>query len=136
LGNHLHLLVEAASRRALSTGMRALTIRLARRLNAMMGRSGLVLADRYHMHVLRTPAEVRNALRYVRGNFASHAARRGERVGAAWVDPYGSVAGREPRRGQRTLWPEPVTREAGTWLLRRAGRGSTEHCASQRERSR
>jgi REP element-mobilizing transposase RayT len=118
LGNHLHLLVEAASQRALSTGMRALTIRLARRLNAMMGRSGPVLADRYHMHVLRSPAEVRNAVRYVRGNFASHAARRGERVGAAWIDPYGSVAGREPRGGQRGLWPEPVTREAETWLLR------------------
>jgi hypothetical protein len=116
--------------------MRALTIRLARRLNAMMRRTGPVLADRYHMHVLRTPAEVRNAVRYVRGNFASHAARRGERVGAAWIDPYCSVAGREPRRGQRGLWPEPVTREAETWLLRGAGRDPTEHCASLRERSR
>jgi REP element-mobilizing transposase RayT len=120
-GNHLHLIVEAAGGRALATGMRALTIRLARRLNAMMGRRGAILEDRYHMHVLRTPAEVRNAVRYVRGNFASHAARRGERIAAGWVDPYGSAAGREPRLGQRSLWPLPVTREAETWLLRSAG---------------
>jgi REP element-mobilizing transposase RayT len=123
LGNHLHLIVEAASRRALSTGMRALTIRLARRLNAMMKRSGPVLEDRYHMHVLRTLAEVRNAVRYVRDNFASHAKRRAEPVGAGWVDPFGSAAGREPRLGQRSLWPEPATREAQTWLLRSAAGG-------------
>jgi REP element-mobilizing transposase RayT len=93
LGNHLHLLVEAASRRALSTGMRALTIRLARRLNAMMGRTGPVLADRYHMHVLRTPAEVRNAVRTSaetsratpRGG-ESASGRRGSTRTARWRD--------------------------------------------------
>jgi hypothetical protein len=52
-------------------------IRIARGLNAMMGRTGPVFEDRYHAHVLRTPAEVRNALRYVLGNYSSHAARRG-----------------------------------------------------------
>jgi REP element-mobilizing transposase RayT len=121
LGNHLHLIVEAEGRRALATGMRALSIRVARRLNAMMGRKGPVFEDRYHAHVLRTPAEARNALRYVRGNFAGHAARRGERVPAGWVDPYTSAAARAPRVAQCALWVEPVTREAGTWLLRGAG---------------
>ncbi len=121
LGNHLHLLAEAEGARALATGMRALTIRLARRLNRMMGRRGPVFEDRYHMHVLRTPAEARNALRYVRENYASHAARRGERVSSEWVDPYASTAAREPRHAQGAFWPEPVTREAETWLLRSAG---------------
>jgi REP element-mobilizing transposase RayT len=65
LGNHLHLIVEADHTRALSNGMRALSIRLALRLNAMMGRSGPVFSGRYHSQVLRTPAEVRNAVRYV-----------------------------------------------------------------------
>jgi REP element-mobilizing transposase RayT len=119
-GNHLHLLAEAESPRALATGMRAIAIRLARRLNAMMGRSGPVFEDRYHVHVLRTPAEVRNALRYVRGNYAGHAARRGERVPATWTDPYTSLAGREPRTAQHAFWPVPATRPAETWLLRRA----------------
>jgi putative transposase len=119
-GNHVHLIVEASGPGALGRGMRALSIRLARRLNGMMGRRGSVLEDRYYTHVLRTPAEVRNALRYVRGNFAGHACRWGERVSARWVDPFTSAAGREPRREQRVLWSEPVTREAETWLLRTA----------------
>jgi hypothetical protein len=57
----------------------------------------------------------------VRENFASHAARRGETLPREWVDPFSSAARAEPRVGQGTLWPEPVTREAETWLLRAAG---------------
>jgi REP element-mobilizing transposase RayT len=122
-GNHLHLIVEAEGPRALANGMRALAIRLARGLNRMMGRRGPVFEDRYHAHVLRTPAEVRNALRYVRGNYANHATRWGEAVSARWVDPYTSQAVRTPRSGQTSLWAEPVTRPAETWLLRRGGEG-------------
>jgi REP element-mobilizing transposase RayT len=121
-GNHVHLVVEADGPRALANGMRALAIRLARRLNRMMGRRGPVLEDRYHAHALRTPAEVRNALRYVRGNFASHAARRGEQVSARWVDPYSSAVVRAPRSAQTALWAEPVTKPPETWLLRTAER--------------
>ncbi len=62
-------------------------IRLARGLNRMMGRNGPVFADRFHAHVLRTPAEVRHALRYVIGNFAGHAARRGEPMKSGWSRP-------------------------------------------------
>jgi REP element-mobilizing transposase RayT len=124
LGNHLHAIVEASGRRALSDAMRALSIRLAHRLNAMMGRKGPVLEDRYHVHVLRTPAEVHRALQYVRGNFASHAARRGAPLPAAWVDPYSSVSAATPRFAQGSLWPEPVTQPAATWLLRKAGAGA------------
>jgi REP element-mobilizing transposase RayT len=119
-GNHLHLIVEVDGPRALANGMRALAIRLARRLNRMMGRRGPVLEDRYHAHVLRTPAEVRNALRYVRGNHASHAARWGEEVSPRWVDPYSSQRVRAPRSAQASLWAEPVTRRPETWLLRKA----------------
>jgi REP element-mobilizing transposase RayT len=73
LGNHAHLVIEADGPPALARGMRALSVRLARRLNRMMGRRGPVFEDRYFAHVLRTPAEVRNAIRYVRGNYARHA---------------------------------------------------------------
>jgi REP element-mobilizing transposase RayT len=120
LGNHIHAIVEATSRRALSGAMRALSIRISRRLNAMMGRRGRVFDDRYHVHALKTPSEVRRALRYVRGNFANHAARRGERLPAGWVDPYSSAAATALRVAQGSLWPDPVTPPARTWLLRRA----------------
>jgi hypothetical protein len=121
LGNHLHLIVEASGTRAFALGVRGFSIRLARGLNEMMGLSGPVLADRYDAHVLRTPAEVRNAVRYVLGNFESHAERRGEpRSTKGWVDPFSSAAKKRPRREQLTLFEEAVTAPAETWLLRRA----------------
>jgi REP element-mobilizing transposase RayT len=121
-GNHVHLLVEASGTAALSNAVRALSIRLAKRLNRMMGRTGPVFEDRFHSHVLRTPAEVENALRYVLGNFASHASRRGEAMRAGWIDPFSSEAVKMPRTGQGFLFAEPVVAPASTWLLRRAGR--------------
>jgi REP element-mobilizing transposase RayT len=121
LGNHLHLIVEAGGKCSLANGMRAFSIRVARGLNKMMGRSGRVFEDRYHSHVLGSPAEVRNAVRYVKGNFASHAARRGEPMPPDWVDPYSSAAIKGPRVGQLELWGESPTRGAETWLLRTEG---------------
>lgn len=113
-GNHVHLVVEAAGTSALTNGMRALSVRLARRLNATMGRSGPVFSSRYHAHVLRTPAEARNAVRYVLGNFASHAARRGERVSARHVDRFSSVGGRGPLARQRSLFEDAPVSAPGT----------------------
>ncbi len=113
LGNHIHLIVEADGEYALADGMRSFSIRLARGLNAMMGRRGPVFEDRYHAHALRTPAEVRNAVRYVLGNFANHATRWGERVSSGWVDPFTSAAARAPR----SLWAAPCTSSPRTWLL-------------------
>ena len=122
LGNHIHLIVEADGPRALATGMRALSIRVARGLNAMMGRNGPVYDDRYHAHVLTTPAVVRNAVGYVLGNFASHARRRGERVREGIVDPFSSASAAGPREAQASLWPEAATSGPSTWLLRMASR--------------
>jgi REP element-mobilizing transposase RayT len=121
LGNHLHLIVEAEGTRAFASGVRALEIRVARGLNQMMGHTGPVFADRYDAHVLRTPAEVRNAVRYVLGNFESHAVRRGELQSTTdWVDPFSSAAGRGPRWAQLALFDEAATTPPQTWLLRKA----------------
>jgi REP element-mobilizing transposase RayT len=71
-GNHLHLIVEAADKRALSRGMQGLAIRLARRINGAIGRVGGFFADRYHARALGSPREVRNALAYVLLNRQRH----------------------------------------------------------------
>jgi putative transposase len=71
-GNHLHLLVEAGDRRALSRAMRSLNIRIGKNLNRMMNSHGRVIAHRYHCHVLRTPTEVRRARSYVQRNTHHH----------------------------------------------------------------
>jgi REP element-mobilizing transposase RayT len=70
--DHLHLIVEAADEIALSSGMRGLAIRIARRVNRLVRRNGRVWADRWHGRELTSPSTVRSALRYVLCNFRKH----------------------------------------------------------------
>jgi len=74
LDDHLHFLVAAADRRPLARGVQGLVLRMARALHKLWQRRGKVFADRYHDHILRSPREVRNALRYVLANARKHAA--------------------------------------------------------------
>ncbi len=84
--DHLHLIVEAGSKQSLARGMQGLAIRIARRLNALLSRSGKVWADRFYSRALKSPRVVRNALAYVLNNFRKHRA-----PGAARIDPYSSA---------------------------------------------
>ncbi len=89
--DHAHLVVEAKDKDALGRGMKAIGARLARAVNRVFGRKGRVLADRYHLRVLRTPSQVRNALAYVLLNARRHAAKGGKRVSRAMrLDPASS----------------------------------------------
>ena len=51
---------------------------MARALNKVMGRKGPVFADRYHAHLLASPRQAANAVRYVLENWKVHAAREGQ----------------------------------------------------------
>lgn len=106
-GNHIHLIVEARDARALSRGMQGLSIRIAQGLNRLMKRKGKVLEDRFNAHVLRTPREVRNAIRYVLENARIHATRLGRAI-AAVHDRYAAGPG-------LAGWLGVAPR---TWLLR------------------
>ncbi len=105
LDNHLHLIVEAASNEARARGMQGLEVRLAKRINARTKRKGSLFAHRYHARSLRTPREVRNALRYVLLNRKHHAAEK--RFNKYWVDPFSSAA-------WFTGWAEPISKYAWT----------------------
>ncbi len=94
----------------LARGLQGLAVRIARRLNQMMGRTGKVFADRYHAHILRSPAEVASAVAYVLGNFVVHALRRGDPVSATALDPYSSAFA--------TRTGPPLVARPETWLLR------------------
>jgi len=121
-GDHLHAIVEAEGREALGRGMKSMTARFARAVNRALGRSGPVLRERYHLHVLRTAREVRNALSYVLTNARRHLARLGRVLPrAVRIDPASSGAWFQ---GWRTgvsrpeaTGPPPVAR-ATTWLAR------------------
>jgi hypothetical protein len=99
--------------------MKAVGARLARAVNRVFGRTGRVLADRYHMRVLPTPREVRNALRYVLLNARRHAKRLSGRV---LLDPASSARWFDGWRPSSTTALEaaatacPVAR-GRSWLL-------------------
>lgn len=79
--NHVHLIVEADSNKLLSKGMRSLTITFAKGLGL-----GRIQTERYHLHVLRSLREVRNALGYVLFNQQKH-----ERGTYTAIDGYSSL---------------------------------------------
>jgi REP element-mobilizing transposase RayT len=70
--NHLHLIVEAADKRALRRGMQRLGIRAARALNEAFGLAGKVFAFRYQAKQIKTASYARNAIAYVLNNWRRH----------------------------------------------------------------
>ena len=130
---HLHLIVEAASKRALSSGMQGLLISAARHINleieARTGhrRRGKVVADRYHARVLTSPRQCRSAVSYVLNNWRRHKEDRSG-VQKSWtLDPFSSAVnfgGWKELEGSPFLFPVRATYERlhtctpQTWLLR------------------
>ena len=123
--NHLHFVIEADSNQARSRGVAGLKVSIARRVNRFLGRRGALFGDRYHARALRTPREVRNAIRYVLTNAIHHGAAPSVRD-STWIDAYSSAAWFDGWRDaiQPDTWwkrellaePSPVVR-ATVWLL-------------------
>jgi len=113
------MIVEAASARDLACGLKSIAARFARGVNRVFRRAGRVLSDRSHVHVLRTPREVRHAIAYVLLNARRHLAKRGRALPrVACIDPASS--GRW-FAGWRTPAPPardpPAVAAPRTWLL-------------------
>jgi REP element-mobilizing transposase RayT len=148
--NHVHLVVEASGKDALAAGMMSTAGRLARAVNWVFRRNGNVVDGRFHSVVLRTPRQVRNALRYVLLNWRKHEFRAAK---GAVLDPCSSgrwfsgwketgvaaeLAKRDPVGGEReTALPQ-------CWLLPRGwhrhGRSREHHpcqsrCCAKRRRA-
>ena len=120
-GYHLHLIVEAQSAQDLGAGIKGLSVRIARRLNATLGRTGRVFADRYFARVLKTPRQTRATIAYVLLNARRHASQRGQKLARSWVDPCSSGRFFDGWRGPQSTPPadeEPTVAEPRTWLLR------------------
>jgi putative transposase len=105
-GNHLHLIVEAEGKRALSRGMQSLAVRIASQLNRLARREGSVFADRYHARILSSPRDVANTIRYVLENYRKHAR---ETLPWSWQDPFATST-------------DAPLREPSVWLLREGWR--------------
>jgi REP element-mobilizing transposase RayT len=147
--NHVHLLVEADNKRALSRGMQSFQISAAKHLNRAVSvrsikrgtpqfraamtnrRRGKVFPDRYHQQIIKTPKQARHTLAYVLNNWRKHKEDRPDFTRTWKVDPYSSAAtfdGWKEREDAVTLWPlretylPLVTYLPKTWLLREGWR--------------
>ena len=122
--NHLHLIAEADDARSLTRGLQGLCIRIAKRLNQHLTRKGKLFADRYHARALKTPTEVRHALRYVLQNAHKHALEQGELLPPGAIDfcssaPYFDGYADRDRDLVLQAWsrdPPPIS-PASCWLL-------------------
>jgi REP element-mobilizing transposase RayT len=111
--DHIHLIIEADDRTALSRGILGVASGIARVVNRTTGCSGMKLwRDRYHARPLKTPREVRACLVYVIRNGLKHGST------AFAVDPlssapwFGGFVDRPPARTDAA----PVVK-ASTWLI-------------------
>src|SRR5580765_4553248 len=128
---HVHLLVEAEHKAALSRGMQGFLISAARHINTALGdgtrrRRGPVFADRYHLEVITTPTRARHAISYVLGNWRKHGEDR-DGLPSTWlVDPFSSgISFPDWKELQDHAWMWPIretydplmVRRPQTWLL-------------------
>lgn len=122
--NHVHLLVDADDKHALSHGMRSLAICAAHAINRVLGRKGRVFAYRYNAKPITNPRQARNVLAYVLNNWRRHQEHlRTPAAGRSRLDPYSTAI-------HFTGWREPPAMAVGadfvplpaaeprTWLLR------------------
>ena len=117
--NHVHLLVEADDKRALTLGMQGFAISAAKRLNRELRRKrGEVFPYRYHATAIENPTQARNAISYILNNWRRHRAD----ARAPWrIDPYSSAdrfgGWSRPHRYAPRAEPLPTVRPT-SWLLR------------------
>ena len=105
--NHLHMLVEARDRKALTRGMQSFAINAARAINKAHGVAGKVFAFRYHATQITSPRQARNTLAYVLNNWRRHHLDwENRRFSKAKLDEYSSAVSFTGWVGRRR-WAEP-----------------------------
>ncbi len=127
--SHVHLLVEAHDKTALSRGMQAFEISAARHLNAAFSkargfaqrRRGTVFADRYNEEVITNRRQARHAWSYVLNNWRKHREDRVAELRGFAIDPFSSASSFDGWAAPVHGWPPtyealPVHAPA-SWLL-------------------
>lgn len=138
---HVHFLVEADSKLALTRGMQVFLSSAAKHINAEYSvkrklerrRRGPVFADRYHQEIIKSPRQARRTLAYVLNNWRKHREDR-EPFAKRWdMDPFSSAisfgAWKEYENELFMRKPPPtyeglVVYLPKTWLLREGWRKS------------
>ncbi len=95
---HIHMIVEARDKLALSRGMQGFQISAAKNINRVLHegrpgprRRGSVFPDRYHATIIKTPQQARHVLKYVLSNWRKHGEDRDPRVAGWKLDWFSSA---------------------------------------------
>jgi REP element-mobilizing transposase RayT len=129
--NHVHLLVEAEDKQALSRGMQGFQISAARNINTALAvdgrrRRGSVFADRYHAVAITSPTQAHHALSYVLSNWRKHGEDQKDLARTWLVDPFSSAISFPDwleLDGREWMWPiresyDPlIVRRPQSWVL-------------------
>ena len=118
--NHLHMIVEATRKQALSRGMQSFAIRAARALNSEWGSCDEVFAERYHASQITTASYARHALAYVLNNWRRHR------------EDFAN--GRDDRGASRSVLERRVSFDG--WTIKFAKHPTTTRCRYRRRRRR
>lgn len=148
---HVHLLVEAANKTALSRGMQGFQISAAKHMNRAVSigkperRRGTVFPDRFHQEIITNVAQARHSLSYVLNNWRKHREDRGEHQRPQKLDAMSTgmlFPGWKELEDTDILWRWPQDYEVmcvyrpRTWLLyagwRKAGPISFRSVPSER----
>jgi REP-associated tyrosine transposase len=133
---HVHLLVEADNKLALSRGMQSFQISAAKHMNRELSvkaklverRRGTVFPDRYHQEIITNPRQARRTLAYVLNNWRKHREDRAALAKQWPIDPYSSAIafGGWKEREEAVLRWRPresydplVVYQPTSWLLQR-----------------
>jgi REP element-mobilizing transposase RayT len=134
---HLHLIVEADDKEALSAGMQGFQISAAKHLNAAISRNraerrrGAVFPDRYHAEVIKSPTQARHTLSYVLCNWRKHEEDRVAPMSSWTIDAFSTAIqfpGWAEQSDEPFFWRGPASYEPllvyqpTTWLLREGWR--------------
>jgi REP element-mobilizing transposase RayT len=131
---HVHLIVEADNKLALSRGMQSFQISAAKHINREYSvkaklterRRGNVFVDRFHQEVIKTPRQARRSLAYVLNNWRKHREDRLEFAKSWPIDPFSSAIsfdGWKEREDAVVRWNRRETYDPlvvylpKTWLL-------------------
>lgn len=118
--NHIHLFAEARDNGKLRSGTASFGSSFGKAVSKLNRRTGSVFAGRFHLRVLKSPRQTKNALAYVLLNHSKHEGSvpyPDERSSAAYFSDWHILLGRKYRKLVAEERPSYLT-EAESWLAR------------------
>ncbi len=118
--NHAHLFAESGDNRDLRSGMASFGSSFGKSVRRLSGGKGSVFNGRYHLQVLKSPRQTKNAMAYVLLNHSKHQGAKpyaDDKSSAPFFGDWRALLGERYRVDQPRPRPEFLA-EPSSWLAR------------------